>query len=89
MQRRIKVVGFDGIPQALTAIRRGALSATVAQYPFTMGQLAIEACLAALRGDDVPATVKAPVQVVTADNVARARENFPKPVETFDDPLAP
>ena len=52
-----------------------------------MGQLAIEACLAALRGHPVPATVAAPVQVVTRDNVVRARASFPKPVEHFDDPL--
>jgi ABC-type sugar transport system substrate-binding protein len=87
-QREVKVVGYDGIPQALAAVRRGSLSATVAQYPYTMGQLAIEACLAALRGDPVPATVDAPVQVVTSDNVARARANFPEPVEHFDDPFA-
>jgi ABC-type sugar transport system substrate-binding protein len=86
-QREVKVVGYDGIPQALAAVRRGSLSATVAQYPYTMGQLAIEACLASLRGDPVPATVDAPVQVVTSDNVARARANFPEPVEHFDDPL--
>jgi ABC-type sugar transport system substrate-binding protein len=32
--------------------------------------------------------VDAPVQVVTSDNVARARANFPEPVEHFDDPFA-
>jgi ABC-type sugar transport system substrate-binding protein len=83
----VKVVGFDGIPEALTAIRRGSLSATVAQYPYTMGQLSVEACLAALRGDSVPARVDAPVQVVDSHNVARARANFPKPVERFEDPF--
>jgi ABC-type sugar transport system substrate-binding protein len=87
-QGDVKVIGFDGIPQALAAVERGALSGTVAQYPYTMGQLAIEACLAALRGDSVPASVDAPVQVVTGENVARARANFPQPVERFDDPFA-
>jgi ABC-type sugar transport system substrate-binding protein len=86
-QGDIAVVGFDGIAQALAAIEEGSLSATVAQYPYTMGQLSIEACLAALRGDPVPAAVKAPVQVVTSQNVTRARSNFPKPVEPFDDPF--
>jgi ABC-type sugar transport system substrate-binding protein len=84
----VKVVGFDGVPQALAAIRRGSLSATVAQYPYTMGQLAVRACLAALRGDRIPGSVDAPVQLVTRDNVARARANFPRPVERFDDPFA-
>jgi ABC-type sugar transport system substrate-binding protein len=87
-QRDVAVVGFDGIPQALAAVRRGAMSATVAQYPYTMGQLAVEACLAALRGDPVPAEIDAPVQVVTRENVARARANFPEPVEPFEDPFA-
>src|SRR6201999_3486474 len=35
-QGEVKVVGFDGIREALTAIARGSLSATVAQYPYTM-----------------------------------------------------
>lgn len=87
-QGEVKVVGFDGISEALAAIARGSLSATVAQYPYTMGQLSIEACLAALRGDSLPANVDAPVQVVTSENVDRARANFPKPVEQFDDPFA-
>jgi ABC-type sugar transport system substrate-binding protein len=86
--RDVKVVGFDGIPEALGAVKRGSMSATVAQYPYTMGQLSVEACLAALRGDSVPARVGAPVQVVTADNVARALANFPSPVERFEDPFA-
>jgi ribose transport system substrate-binding protein len=84
----VKVVGFDGIPQALAAVRRGTMSATVAQYPFTMGQLAIEACLAAVRGQRVPARVDAPVQAVTSDNVRRAQAKFPEPVERFEDPFA-
>jgi ABC-type sugar transport system substrate-binding protein len=87
-QGDIKVIGFDGISEALAAIERGSVSATVAQYPYTMGQLSIEACLASLRGDPVPATVRAPVQVVTSENVAQAQDNFPKPVEPFNDPFA-
>jgi ABC-type sugar transport system substrate-binding protein len=83
----VKVVGFDGIRAALTAIGRGSLAGTVAQYPYTMGQLSVEACLAAIRGDRVPDTIDAPVQVVTRDNVARARANFPEPVERFKDPF--
>ena len=86
--RAVKVVGFDGIREALSAIARRTLSATVAQYPYTIGQLGVEACLAAIRGESVPARVDAPVQVVTKENVAHARANFPKPVERFQDPFA-
>ena len=42
----------------------------------------------ASQGEELPANVKAPVQVVTKDNVAKAQENFPEPVEAYDDPFA-
>jgi ABC-type sugar transport system substrate-binding protein len=50
-------------------------------------KLGVEACLAAAQGKDLPANVKAPVQVVTKDNVAMAEKNFPEPVESYDDPF--
>jgi ABC-type sugar transport system substrate-binding protein len=84
----VEVVGLDGIRQALAAVERGSMSATVAQYPYTIGQLGVEACLAAVRGEPVPANIDAPVQLVTRENVARAQANFPRPVERFDDPFA-
>jgi ABC-type sugar transport system substrate-binding protein len=87
-QGDVAVVGLDGIRQALVAVKRGAMSATVSQYPYSMGQLAVEACLAAVRGDSVPAKVDAPVQVVTKKNVARAQSKFPQPVEPFKRPFA-
>jgi ABC-type sugar transport system substrate-binding protein len=84
----IAVIGMDGIRAALAAVKRGAMSATVAQYPYTIGQLGVEACLATLRGRTVPEEIDAPVQVVTRANVVRAQANFPQPVQPFDDPVA-
>ena len=83
----VAVIGLDGIREALSAVRKGALSATVSQYPYAMGQLAVEACLAAARGASLPAQVDAPVQVITSENVERALARFPKPVERFADPF--
>jgi ABC-type sugar transport system substrate-binding protein len=87
-QEDVAVIGVDGISEALTAIRRGSLSATVAQYPYTIGQLGLEACLAAQRGKKIPRRIDAPIEVVTGENVARAEANFPKPMEAFKNPLA-
>jgi ABC-type sugar transport system substrate-binding protein len=84
---KIAIVGVDGIEDALKAVKAGDMSATVSQYPYTIGQLGVEACLAAAKGKDLPADVKAPVQVVTKSNVAKAEKNFPEPVETYDDPF--
>ena len=85
----VAVVGMDGIRAALAAVRRGAMSATVAQYPYAIGRLGVEACLAADGGARLPARVDAPVQAVTRANVERALTAFPQPVEPFDDPLEP
>jgi ABC-type sugar transport system substrate-binding protein len=84
----VAVIGMDGIRAALAAVRRGAMAATVAQYPYIMGRLAVEACLAAVAAKRVPARVDAPVQLVTGENVARAEASFPRPPARFEDPLA-
>jgi ABC-type sugar transport system substrate-binding protein len=84
---QIKVVGHDGTPEALANLREGVISADVSQYPYVMGQMAVEACVAAARGASVPARTDAPVALLTRDNVARAIEAFPKPVERYSDPF--
>jgi ribose transport system substrate-binding protein len=85
---RVAVVGVDGIEPALDAIQRGTLSATVSQYPYTIGRLGVEACLAAASGASLPREVDAPIQVITRRNVQRAKEQFPQPVQPFDSPFA-
>ncbi|MCW3064603.1 MAG: sugar transporter substrate-binding protein [Solirubrobacterales bacterium] len=84
---KIAVIGVDGIPTALAAVKNGGMSATVAQYPYTIGQLAVEACLAAIRREPVPGKIDAPIQTVTSSNAALAQHNFPRPVRRFEDPL--
>ncbi|MBT1247020.1 MULTISPECIES: ribose ABC transporter substrate-binding protein RbsB [unclassified Thermosipho (in: thermotogales)] len=38
----IIVVGFDAIPDAIEAVKKGEMAATIAQQPYLMGQLAIQ-----------------------------------------------
>jgi ribose transport system substrate-binding protein len=83
----VAIVGVDGIPEALDAVREGTISATVSQYPYVMGQMAIEACIAVARGAPVPARVDAPIAVVTKSNVARASASFPRPFVGYSDPF--
>jgi ABC-type sugar transport system substrate-binding protein len=84
----IKVVGHDGTPEALAHLRAGAISADVSQYPYVMGRMAVEACVAAARGATLPERVDAPITLLTRGNVARAIAAFPKPVERYSDPLS-
>jgi ABC-type sugar transport system substrate-binding protein len=85
---KIEVVGHDGTPEALADLREGAISADVSQYPYVMGRMAVEACVAAARGARLPARVDAPVALLTKDNVGRAIAAFPKPVERYSDPFS-
>jgi ABC-type sugar transport system substrate-binding protein len=83
----IKIIGLDGIPDALDAVRAGSMSATVSQYPYLMGLMAVEACVAAVRGATLPVKVDAPIALVTEANVARATALFPQPFHGYSDPF--
>ncbi|MFJ2173285.1 substrate-binding domain-containing protein [Streptomyces sp. NPDC087851] len=66
----IPVVGFDGTPDGLKAVEAGTLYASVAQQPSELGRLAVRNAIEAAAGKKIDATVKVPVKVVTAKNVA-------------------
>jgi len=75
------IVGFDAIGDAVEAIKRGELSATVAQSPYIMGYWGIEVLLKNIReGWEPPKTMpiyeptgayyfETPTLIVTRDNV--------------------
>lgn len=84
---QIAVISVDGNPDALTAVANGELAATVAQYPYVIGQMGVDACTAAASGATLPAKVDAPVQVVTKDNAQQAIESAPKPPAPYDNPF--
>jgi ABC-type sugar transport system substrate-binding protein len=83
----VRIIGLDGIAEALDAVRAGSISATVSQYPYVMGHMAVEACAAAAGGARLPARVDAPIALLTRGNVARAIAAFPKPFRPYSDPF--
>ena len=84
----VRIVGLDGIPEALDAVRAGSIDGTVSQYPYVMGQMAVEACAAAAGGARLPARVDAPIALLTKDNVGPAIAAFPRPVQRYTDPFS-
>lgn len=84
----VKIMSVDGIKEALTAVQAGQLTAVVAQYPFAIGQMGVEACEAADAGKTLPPSVDAPVELVTKDNAAKALATTPKPFGTYQDPFS-
>ena len=83
----MKIVSVDGIKDALEAVKSGELSAVVAQYPFVIGQMGVEACKAATSGKTLPTNVAAPVELVTKDNAEEAFAATPKPFGDYADPF--
>lgn len=67
----VQVVGFDGTPDALVAIKAGAMAATIAQQPKVLGRTAVEQAVKAARGEQVQQVINVEVKIVTKQNVAQ------------------
>ncbi len=72
--RDVLVVGFDGNEDAMNSIRNGNLSATVAQQPEKIGQLAVQAGADVLSGKRVKEKIPVPLKLVTEENVEDSSE---------------
>jgi ribose transport system substrate-binding protein len=67
--KKIAVVGTDGVPEAVSGVRKGTMTATVSPLPYYEGYWAVESAVRLLEGQDVPAWVVAPAQLITKENV--------------------
>jgi ribose transport system substrate-binding protein len=61
-------LGIDGNPNAIDAIRKGEMTATLGVFPKRMGAMTVETMLKALRAKRVPRVVETPMEIVTAAN---------------------
>ena len=85
---KVMVFGTDAIDDALTSIEAGQLTGTAAQFPFLMGQIEVEACLAASQGATVEALTVAPQALITSENVVAAKTSSPQPFFEYQSPIA-
>jgi ribose transport system substrate-binding protein len=65
----IAVVGTDGVPEAISGVRKGTMTATVSPLAYWEGYWAVQSAVRLLEGQDVPAWIVAPAQLITKDNV--------------------
>lgn len=84
----VEVIGVDGTENALQAVQNGNLSGTVSQYPYAIGAMGVEACIAAMNGEKLPKNVDAPIRLITSENADQALESFPQPFFEYKDPFA-
>lgn len=68
--KSVRIVGFDGTPDGLSAVKSGKLAATIAQQPKELGKLAVQNAVKLAKGKKVNSEVKVPVKVVTKKNAA-------------------
>jgi ribose transport system substrate-binding protein len=61
---KIVVVGFDGTPDAVAAIKNGTMYATIAQQPSLIGSLGVEEADKIIKGQAPPASIRVPLKVI-------------------------
>lgn len=65
---KVLVVGFDAGKEAVRAVKSGAISAVVAQYPANMGKQAVEAAIKAIHGEPIAKVIDTGTALVTKEN---------------------
>jgi ribose transport system substrate-binding protein len=69
------VIGIDGTPEAVAAVRSGEMAGTVAAFPSGLSYAATEVAIRVLEGQNVPRWVVTPQIMITPANVD---EHFPE-----------
>jgi ABC-type sugar transport system substrate-binding protein len=73
LQDKIKIIGFDALPEALASVRDGGLAATVEQFPGGQSRKAMQVLVDYVRFQKEPAkvTLLTPI-IITKDNISEA-----------------
>ncbi|MBV8168695.1 MAG: sugar ABC transporter substrate-binding protein [Alphaproteobacteria bacterium] len=84
--RSAKVVGVNGLPDAIDHIERGTMQASVDFSAFTIAGIAAHAALRHLRGEPVPASIVVPAELIDATNFQRWKVPFAlRPTPTWEE----
>ncbi|GAA2089874.1 hypothetical protein GCM10009801_54450 [Streptomyces albiaxialis] len=67
----VKVVGFDGTPDAFKAVKKGTMNVTIAQQPSELGKMAVRNAMRVIDGATIDSQIKVPVKAVNKKNVDR------------------
>ncbi len=73
--KKIAVIGTDGVPEAVSGVRSGSMTATVSPLPYYEGYWAVESAVRLLGGQKVPQWVAAPAQLIDKDTVDKFYDN--------------
>ena len=68
---RISIAGFDGDTAALNKLKKGVFDVTATQQTQKMGRMGLDAAIALVKADKVPAEQLQDATLTTKDNVER------------------
>lgn len=77
-KKDIIVIGFDGSPDALKAIKAGELTGSVAQSPFNIGKYGVEAAVKVAKGEQIDARIDTGTSMITKENADQAQADLDK-----------
>lgn len=86
-QGKVDTIAVIGDTAVIKEIKNGTMAAAVEQFPYTIGQMGVQACVAAATGKTLPTSVATPVEVITKSNAAKALKAFPQPFKPFNNPF--
>ncbi|OEC42134.1 sugar ABC transporter substrate-binding protein [Pseudomonas sp. AP42] len=72
----IAIVGIDGLPDGLAAIKRGLLAGSVFQDPKAQAAQAVQAAVRMIKGEQVEAQVWVPFELITPEQVAVFEQRY-------------
>ncbi|CRM32804.1 MULTISPECIES: sugar ABC transporter substrate-binding protein [Pseudomonas] len=72
----VAIVGIDGLPDGLAAIRRGVLSASVFQDPKAQATQAMQAAVRMIKGEPIESEVWVPFELIKPEQVAVFEQRY-------------
>ncbi|MGN7441847.1 sugar ABC transporter substrate-binding protein [Pseudomonas lactis] len=72
----IAIVGIDGLPDGLAAIKHGLLAGSVFQDPKAQAAQAVQAAVRMIKGEQVDAQVWVPFELITPEQVAVFEQRY-------------
>ncbi|WP_122420250.1 sugar ABC transporter substrate-binding protein [Pseudomonas viridiflava] len=72
----VAIVGIDGLPDGLAAIKRGMLVASVFQDPKAQAASAMQSAIKMIKGEPVTADVWVPFRLITPENLATFEQRY-------------
>lgn len=68
-QGQILILGNDAVPEAKLAVKEGRMIGTIAQYPYEMGWLGVEAAIKVLEGRPVADFIPSPIKLLLKEDI--------------------